>query len=68
MEDTPSFIALSILHIKNFTLPKRDIINKELIVKKIDEEPQFGRKIWGLLSLELWFQEFYDKFEDFKKM
>jgi asparagine synthase (glutamine-hydrolysing) len=48
--------------------PQRDIINKDLIVKKIDHEPQFGRKIWGLLSLELWFQEFYDKFEFFKNL
>lgn len=47
--------------------PKRDIINKNVILKKIKDEPQFGRKIWGLLSLELWFQEFYDKFEDYKK-
>lgn len=48
--------------------PKRDIINKDVIIKKIAEEPQFGRKIWGLLSLELWFQEFYDKFDEYKKM
>ncbi len=28
---------------------------------KLDAEPQFGRKIWGLLSLELWQQEFHDR-------
>lgn len=51
-----------------FDSPKRDIMNKEVILKKIVEEPQFGRKIWGLLSLELWFQEFFDKFENYKKL
>ncbi|EKD28645.1 MAG: hypothetical protein ACD_79C00252G0010 [uncultured bacterium] len=29
--------------------------------KFILSEPQFSRKIWGLLSLELWQQEFHDK-------
>lgn len=48
--------------------PKRDIINKDIVMKKINEEPQFGRKIWGLLSLEIWFQEFYDNFNNYKKM
>ncbi len=48
--------------------PKRDIINKDVIIKKLAEEPQFGRKIWGLLSLELWFQEFYDNFYNFKQL
>lgn len=48
--------------------PKRDIINKDIILKKIADEPQFGRKIWGLLSLEIWFQEFYDNFDNYKKM
>jgi asparagine synthase (glutamine-hydrolysing) len=48
--------------------PKRDFLNKEIIIKKINSEPQFGRKMWGLLSLEIWFQEFYDKFDDFKKL
>ncbi|MCM8831845.1 MAG: asparagine synthase (glutamine-hydrolyzing) [Candidatus Omnitrophica bacterium] len=48
--------------------PKRDIINKDKVIEKIEEEPRFGRKIWGLFSLELWFQEFYDKFYDYKKI
>jgi hypothetical protein len=29
--------------------------------KLIDEEDAFGRKLWGLLNIELWFREFIDK-------
>jgi len=48
--------------------PERDIINKKVILEKIKDEPKFGRKIWGLISLEIWFQEFYDKFTEYKKL
>lgn len=40
---------------------KREIFNTDEIIKNIESEPKFGRKIWGLLSLELWHQEFIDK-------
>ncbi len=48
--------------------PERDIINKKIILKKIDKEEQYGRKIWGFLALELWFQVFYDNFYYFKQL
>jgi asparagine synthase (glutamine-hydrolysing) len=48
--------------------PDREILNKEKILEGIALEPKFGRKIWGLLSLEIWFQEFYDKFNNYKKL
>ncbi len=31
-------------------------------------EEQFGRKAWGLLSLELWQRAFHDRERDFRKM
>jgi asparagine synthase (glutamine-hydrolysing) len=34
----------------------------------ISKEGKFSRKLWGLLSLELWQQEFHDKSYDYKKM
>jgi len=35
--------------------------------KTMDNVQVFDRKIWGLLSLELWQQEFHDKEQEFKK-
>jgi len=34
----------------------------------ISEEGKFSRKLWGLLSLELWQQEFHDKNTHFKNL
>ncbi len=31
------------------------------LIESLGREPKFGRKIWGLLCLELWQQEFHDK-------
>ena len=40
---------------------KRDYFNHKAILESLNDEPQFGRKLWGLLSLELWHREFHDK-------
>lgn len=40
---------------------KRDYFNNKEIVNSLNNEPQFGRKLWGLFSLELWHREFHDK-------
>jgi asparagine synthase (glutamine-hydrolysing) len=46
----------------------RPFFNNTEILKGLNVESQFGRKIWGLLSLELWHQEFHDKSANFKKL
>lgn len=47
---------------------QREYIDNSLVIDKIRSEGEFGRNIWGLLSLELWQQEFHDKNSEFKKM
>jgi asparagine synthase (glutamine-hydrolysing) len=39
----------------------RDLIDNKIVLSKLDAEPQFSRKMWGLLSLEVWQQEFHDR-------
>ncbi|MEK7434575.1 MAG: asparagine synthase (glutamine-hydrolyzing) [Cyanobacteriota bacterium] len=46
----------------------RDLINNKIILENLEKEPKFGRKIWGLLCIELWHQEFIDKAHEFKKL
>ena len=46
---------------------ERDYLNPDFdIVNLIAVEGKFTRKVWGLLSLELWQQEFHDKAQEFK--
>jgi asparagine synthase (glutamine-hydrolysing) len=40
---------------------ERGIYNISKVEKLISSERAFGRKLWGILSLELWFQTFIDK-------
>ncbi len=46
----------------------RELINNHLVLEKLGQETKFGRKIWGLLCLELWQQEFHDKEGKFKQL
>ncbi len=39
----------------------RNIINSKYVENLITAERPFGRGLWGLLCLELWFQQFIDK-------
>lgn len=39
----------------------RDLVDNRKVLAGLDKEPRFGRKIWGLLCLELWQQEFHDR-------
>ena len=47
---------------------KRDYLNPSFDIRNLMiGEGKFTRKVWGLLSLELWHQEFHDKAYTFKK-
>ncbi len=46
----------------------REYFNYNSIFDSLKTEGEFGRKIWGLLSLELWFKQFIDEHNKFKKL
>lgn len=43
----------------------RDLVDNRKVLKGLGQEPRFGRKLWGLLSLELWQQTFHDRAASF---
>ena len=45
----------------------REFFNSDFILENLSKEGKFSRKIWGLLSLEIWMQQFHDKLEEYKK-
>ena len=47
---------------------KKRFYKQQILLKKIRKESSFGRNIWGMLSLELWHQEFHDKATGYKKL
>lgn len=47
---------------------QRAFTNNRVVLEKIDNEPQFGRAVWGMLCLELWQQEFHDQASRFASM
>lgn len=44
----------------------RPFFNNDVIRKQLGKAPKFSRKLWGLLSLELWQQSFHDKASEFR--
>jgi asparagine synthase (glutamine-hydrolysing) len=45
------------------------LINNQNVIKNLGgAQSKFDRKLWGLLSLELWQQEFHDKADRFRQM
>lgn len=46
----------------------RDLINNDMVMKKIDGEGMFSRNLWGFFCLELWQRMFHDKADIYKKM
>jgi asparagine synthase (glutamine-hydrolysing) len=46
----------------------RDLINNQKVLEGLVRESEYSRKIWGMLSLELWQQEFHDKEHVFKQL
>jgi asparagine synthase (glutamine-hydrolysing) len=46
----------------------RPFINSEVLLNNLGKEARFSRKTWGLISLELWYQQFHDKASEWKQM
>lgn len=46
---------------------QRDFVDNRVVLSKLDREPQFGRKLWGLLSLELWQRAFHDRAHEYRR-
>ena len=46
----------------------RDYIDNSRVLDILQSEGEYGRNIWGLLSLELWQQEFHDNSNKYKRM
>jgi asparagine synthase (glutamine-hydrolysing) len=46
----------------------RGYFNNNEILKGLNTENKFGRKAWGLLSLEIWYKQFYDNHSKFKQL
>jgi asparagine synthase (glutamine-hydrolysing) len=44
----------------------RKYLKSAIILENLSKESKFSRKTWGLLSIELWKQEFHDKQEYYK--
>jgi len=42
------------------TCVNRNIFNPVQVEKLIEQEDAFGRRLWGLVNLELWFRQFMD--------
>ena len=44
----------------------RPFINSEAVLAAIDNVGRYSRKVWGLLSLELWHQQFHDRHAEYQ--
>lgn len=60
------YFAKDILN--NIKIADRPYINADVVLRHFSESGQFSRKIWALLSLELWQQEFHDKAHEYRKL
>ena len=47
---------------------ERELINNRAVLNGLSREPEYGRRIWGMLCLELWQQEFHDKEHEYKRL
>ena len=47
---------------------ERPYFHHDAILDAVGKESAFGRKIWGLLSLELWHRQFHDQAQSFRAM
>ena len=47
---------------------ERSWVDNRRVLASQAEEPEFGREFWGLLSLEIWQQEFHDRAAQFRDL
>jgi len=47
---------------------ERDLVNNRVVLTQLEKEPRFGRKIWGLLCLELWQRRYHDEAGRFREL
>lgn len=47
---------------------KRPFINHNKLSKNFKDESIFSRKIWSLISLEIWYQQFHDRGDEWRKL
>lgn len=40
---------------------QRPFVNYDVVMSEIEKTSKFSRKLWAFLSLELWYQEYYDR-------
>jgi asparagine synthase (glutamine-hydrolysing) len=45
----------------------REFVDNTKVLTRLDDEPRFGRRIWGLLCLELWQRAFHDRASSFRE-
>ena len=50
------------------TKKDRPYVNSNAIKDNYVGDKPFSRKTWGLLSLELWYQEFHDQAQQYRSM
>src|SRR3954449_6816206 len=46
----------------------RPLVDNGRVLADLEGEQRFGRKVWGMLSLELWHRAFHDREHDFKRL
>ena len=46
----------------------RPFMNADAIVDSVGQSGRYSRKLWGLLSLELWHQSFHDRATEFRRL
>ena len=44
----------------------RTLVNNKKVLENMENEPKYGRKLWGFVCLEIWQQEFHDKQDYYK--
>lgn len=46
----------------------RRYFNYGPLLESLEEEPKFSRRLWGMLSMELWQKKFFDEHNQFRKL